>query len=139
MRYYTIIVASLSMVTMVSVAEVNNQQSCDHGEHHHYYKDHLAQEWGMDHDQGHHDMDKLLNLTDAQKKNVVVDLSGVDIMNSSGLGMLIKGASTMKNAGGGLKIARASEKILELIKITKLTGILPTYNTVAEAAASFKK
>ncbi len=83
--------------------------------------------------------DKLVELTDAQKKNVVVDLSGVDIMNSSGLGMLIKGASTMKNAGGGLKIAKASEKILELIKITKLTGILPTYNTVAEAASSFKK
>lgn len=83
--------------------------------------------------------DKLIELTDAEQKHVVVDLSGVNIINSSGLGMLIKGASTMKNAGGGLKIARASEKILELIKITKLTAILQTYNTVAEAAASFKK
>ena len=83
--------------------------------------------------------DKLVELTDADKKYVVVDLSGVDIINSSGLGMLIKGASTMKNAGGGLKLAGASEKILELIKITKLTGVLPTHKTVAEAAASFKK
>ena len=52
--------------------------------------------------------------------------------------MLIKGASTMKGSGGGLKIAKASNKILELIKITKLTGILATHKTVADAAASFK-
>ncbi len=83
--------------------------------------------------------DKLVELTDLKKKNVIIDLGGVDIINSSGLGMLIKGASTMKNAGGGLRIAKASEKILDLIKITKLTAILPTHSTVAEAAASFKK
>ena len=83
--------------------------------------------------------DKLVELIDAKKKHVVVDLSGVDIINSSGLGMLIKGASTMKNAGGALRIAKASDKILELIKITRLTGILQTFKTVAEAAESFKK
>lgn len=83
--------------------------------------------------------DKLVELTDAKKKHVVIDLGGVDIINSSGLGMLIKSASTMKGAGGGMKIAKASDKILELIRITKLTGILETYTTVADAAASFKK
>ncbi|MEO8166621.1 MAG: STAS domain-containing protein [bacterium] len=83
--------------------------------------------------------DKLVEFAEAEKKHVIVDLGGVNIINSSGLGMLIKGASTMKSAGGGLKIACASEKILELIKITKLAGVLHTYSTVAEAAASFKK
>jgi anti-sigma B factor antagonist len=83
--------------------------------------------------------DKLVELVGAKKKYVVIDLRGVTIMNSSGLGMLIKGASTMKNAGGGLKIAGASPKILDLIKITKLTRVLETYDTVREAAASFKK
>ena len=83
--------------------------------------------------------DKLVELIEAKKKHVVVDLSSVAIINSSGLGMLIKGASTMKGAGGGLKIAKASDKILELIKITKLTGVLETHKSVAEAASSFKK
>jgi len=83
--------------------------------------------------------DKLVELIGAKKKHVVVDIAGVGIINSSGLGMLIKSASTMRGAGGGMKIAGASEKILELIKITKLTGVLETHPTVADAASSFKK
>ncbi len=83
--------------------------------------------------------DKLVELIGAKKKNVVLDLGGVGIINSSGLGMLIKGASTVKSAGGELKIAKASDKILELIKVTRLTGILDTHKTVADAAKSFKK
>jgi anti-sigma B factor antagonist len=83
--------------------------------------------------------DKLMELVDEKKKHIVLDISGVNIINSSGLGMLIKGASTMKGAGGGLKIAKASDKILELIKVTRLTGILDTHKSVADAAKSFKK
>jgi anti-sigma B factor antagonist len=83
--------------------------------------------------------DKIIELIDAKKKHVVIDLGGVSIINSSGLGMLIKGASTLKGSGGGLKIASASAKILDLIRITKLTGVLETYDSVADAAASFKK
>lgn len=83
--------------------------------------------------------DKLVELIEGRKKYVVVDLHGVSVINSSGLGMLIKGVSTMRDAGGDLKIANASNKILELIKITKLTGVLDTYRSVSEAAAAFKK
>ncbi len=83
--------------------------------------------------------DKLVGLVGEKKHHVVIDISGVNIINSSGLGMLIKGASTMKSAGGGLKIANASEKILDLIKVTRLTGVLETFASVAEAAKSFRK
>ncbi len=83
--------------------------------------------------------DKLVELIDAKATRVVLDLRGVSIINSSGLGMLIKGASTLKEAGGALTLAGASEKILELIRITKLTGVLQTYRTVADAVASFTK
>lgn len=75
----------------------------------------------------------------AGKKNVVLDLEGVEFMNSSGLGMLIGGASTLKNAGGKLKLAHASEKILGLIKITKLTPVFEHFTTVSAAVESFKK
>jgi anti-sigma B factor antagonist len=70
-------------------------------------------------------------------RRVVVDLHEVQFMNSSGLGILIGGASTMKNAGGGLAIAGASEKILALITITRLGKVLATYPTVDAAVASF--
>jgi anti-sigma B factor antagonist len=71
------------------------------------------------------------------KKRIVLDLSAVEFMNSSGLGMLIGGASTLKNAGGRLKLAGASEKILNLIKITKLSPVFEQYDSVKAAVASF--
>jgi len=79
------------------------------------------------------------DLLAAGKKNVVLDLESVEFMNSSGLGMLIGGASTLKNAGGKLKLAHASEKILTLIKITKLTPVFEHYDSVSAAVESFKK
>ncbi len=75
----------------------------------------------------------------AGKKNIVLDLEGVEFVNSSGLGMLIGGASTLKNAGGKLKLAHASEKIRTLIKITKLTPVFEHYDSVNAAVESFKK
>lgn len=81
---------------------------------------------------------KLHELMSAGKKLVVLDLAGVDIMNSSGLGMLIGSASTLKNAGGSLKLACASEKILALIKITKLSTLFEHFDSVKAAVASFK-
>ena len=82
---------------------------------------------------------KLHELVDDGKKQVVVDLAHVEFINSSGLGLLIGGASLMKSAGGGLKLAGVSEKILALIKIARLGPVFETFATVQEAAASFKK
>jgi anti-sigma B factor antagonist len=82
---------------------------------------------------------QLHELMSANKKQVVLDLAGVEFMNSSGLGMLIGGASTLKNAGGKLKLANASEKILSLIKITKLLPVFEHYDSVKAAVESFKK
>lgn len=82
---------------------------------------------------------QLHELLGAGKKHVVLDLAGVEFMNSSGLGMLIGGASTVKNAGGRLKLAHASEKILNLIKITKLSPVFEHYDSIQAAVVSFKK
>jgi anti-sigma B factor antagonist len=74
---------------------------------------------------------------DQDKKHVVVDLSGVKFMNSSGLGMLISGFTTMKNGGGYLKLANATDKINSLLVITKLITIFENYDSVDEAVKSF--
>jgi anti-sigma B factor antagonist len=82
---------------------------------------------------------KLHELVEAGKRYVVLDLAGVQLMNSSGLGLLIGSVSALKNAGGALKIANASRKIQTLIAITKLSGVLESYPSVESAVASFKK
>ncbi len=81
---------------------------------------------------------KLLHgFLDEDKKNVVVDLSSVKFMNSSGLGMLISGFTTMKNGNGSLKLANATDKINSLLVITKLITIFENFSSVDEAVKSF--
>jgi len=81
--------------------------------------------------------DMLHKFLDEGKKNVVIDLAGVKFMNSSGLGMLISGFTTIKNGGGALKLANATEKINSLLVITKLITIFENFDSVEEAVKSF--
>ena len=82
--------------------------------------------------------DTLHKLTEKRKRKVVVDLSRIQSMNSSGLSMLITGLTTMKNAGGDLKIAAASKKIADLLVMTKLSTYFELHPTVKKAIASFQ-
>ncbi len=79
----------------------------------------------------------LRKLLDEGKKNLIVDLGETLFMNSSGLGMLIAGYTTVKNAGGNLKLANATEKIQSLLVITKLVSVFENFNSVDEAVKSF--
>ena len=83
--------------------------------------------------------DLLHGLLDEEKKNVVIDLASVKFMNSSGLGMLISGFTTMKNGGGFLKLANATDKINSLLVITKLITIFEHFDSVDGAVESFGK
>jgi anti-sigma B factor antagonist len=69
---------------------------------------------------------------------VIIDLGEVEWMNSSGLGLLISGFTTLRNAGGEMKLARVTDKIESLLVITKLNSVFETHNDVAAALASFK-
>lgn len=81
---------------------------------------------------------KLHELIESDKKNVVVDLHKVKFMNSSGLGMLIGGLTTMRNAGGDLRIANATDKIESLLIITKLITVFKHYKSLDEAVQSYE-
>ncbi len=84
------------------------------------------------------ELNELLHkLLDSNKKNVIIDLADVKFMNSSGLGMLISAFTTMKNGGGNLKLANATEKIQSLLLITKLITIFENFDSVDEAVKSF--
>ncbi|MBN2008497.1 STAS domain-containing protein [candidate division KSB1 bacterium] len=81
--------------------------------------------------------EKLHSLIDENKSKVVADLAKVSWMNSSGLGILIGGLTTMRNNDGDLKLANVTDKIQSLLMITKLITVFETYNSAEEAAASF--
>jgi anti-sigma B factor antagonist len=81
--------------------------------------------------------DELKSHLDEGVKKVVIDLGKVDWMNSSGLGILIGGLTTVKNAGGEMKLARVTDKIKSLLMITKLVQVFDSHETVESAIASF--
>ncbi len=81
--------------------------------------------------------DLLHKLIDEGKNKVVLDLSKVDWMNSSGLGILISGLTTVRRAGGELRLAQVTDKIQSLLTITKLITIFKAYDSVEEAIQSF--
>jgi anti-sigma B factor antagonist len=82
--------------------------------------------------------EKLHECIELDKKRIVIDLSGVDWMNSTGLGILISSYTTLRNNGGMLKLANVTDKIQSLLTITKLVTVFEAYDSVDDAIASFE-
>jgi anti-sigma B factor antagonist len=81
--------------------------------------------------------EKVRELLGQKKIHLVIDLSGVAWINSSGLGMLMGCLTSIKNAGGELRITGVTEKVKNLFVITKLITLFDTHETIDEAVASF--
>ena len=82
--------------------------------------------------------DKLHELIEAKKTKIVANLKGVNWMNSSGLGILIGGLTTMRNSGGDLKLANITDRIQSLLMITKLLTVFESFDTTDQAIESFR-
>lgn len=83
--------------------------------------------------------DKLHELIEKGKTKIIADLGNVNWMNSSGLGILIGGLTTMRNNGGDLKLANVTDRIQSLLMITKLLTVFDAHDTLDKAVASFQK
>lgn len=83
--------------------------------------------------------EKLHELIEQGKTNIVVNLSKVKFMNSSGLGMLIGALTTMRKSGGDLRIANATDKIESLLVITKLITVFKHYKSLDAAIKSYEE
>ena len=81
---------------------------------------------------------ELHDLIENGKTNVVVDLSNVKFMNSSGLGILIGGLTTMRNAEGDLKICGAIESVKSMLMVSQLLKVFDHYDALDDALAAYK-
>jgi anti-sigma B factor antagonist len=69
------------------------------------------------------------------KHDLVVDLTKVEFLDSTGLGALIGAHRRAIEQGGGVRLAVGEGAILRLLAITGLIGVFPTYATLSEALA----
>jgi len=80
---------------------------------------------------------KINQLIDEGKLRIVIDLAEVEWMNSSGLGILIDAVTVLKNNSGALRLANVSDRIKNLLKITKLNTVFDLRDSIDEALGSF--
>ncbi|MFQ5823777.1 MAG: STAS domain-containing protein [bacterium] len=79
----------------------------------------------------------IYKLIDQGITKVVADLSDVKRMNSSGLGILISGLTSLRNRNGNLKLAAVNDTMEGILIMTKLNTIFDNFQTAEGAAQSF--
>lgn len=67
------------------------------------------------------------------KPRVVLDLAGVSFVDSSGLGAIVGGLKSARQAGGDLRIAAAGEQVRTVLDLTNLDRVLRPHDTVEDA------
>ena len=77
-------------------------------------------------------------LIEQENKKILLNLGGVKNIDSSGIGELIANYTTISRDGGQLKLLNLTEKIRDLLVITKLLTVFDAYDDEAEALNSFK-
>ena len=77
------------------------------------------------------------NSLNAGKKNILLDMSGVTTIDSSGIGELVGSYTTVTNRGGKLKLLHLPAKLNELLHVTQLITVFEVYDSEADALKSF--
>lgn len=81
--------------------------------------------------------EKIRELMDKGKKHIVLNLAGVDFIDSSGLGELVRTHASVRSHGGQLKVANPSKHVHDLLKMTKIDRVLDIEQDEASALNSF--
>jgi anti-sigma B factor antagonist len=81
--------------------------------------------------------DAIRNLTAAGKKKLLLNLAGVSYIDSSGIGELIANYTTVSRQGGQLKLLKLTDRVQNLLVITKLLTVFDAYDDEAEALQTF--
>ena len=82
--------------------------------------------------------DSVRKLADGGKTKVLLNLAGVKYIDSSGIGELIANYTTISRQGGQLKLLNLTDRIQNLLVITKLLTVFDSYDNESEALKSFQ-
>jgi anti-sigma B factor antagonist len=75
----------------------------------------------------------------AENNRIVLNLADVSYIDSGGLGTLVALHTTAQNAGGAIKLANLTNRVDDLLQVTKLLTVFDVYKSEAGAVDSFRK
>jgi anti-sigma B factor antagonist len=81
--------------------------------------------------------DVLRELITQGDKKILLNLSDVSYIDSSGIGELVSGFTSVSNAGGTLKLLGLTKRVKDLLQITKLYTVFDVHEEEAHAIRSF--
>jgi anti-sigma B factor antagonist len=81
--------------------------------------------------------DKVSHLTAEGKRNIVLELSGVDFIDSTGLGALVICATSLRKLGGNVKLVNLNRRNIELLVMTKLATVFEIFTDEQDAISSY--
>ena len=81
--------------------------------------------------------DALRDLVGKNQKKVLLNLGEVSYIDSSGIGELVSGFTTVTNSGGSLKLLNLNKRVKDLLQITKLYTVFDVHEDEAGAIRSF--
>ena len=82
--------------------------------------------------------DVIKDLLSKGNKKILLNLAEINFIDSSGIGVLVSGFSTVRGQGGELKLVNLSKRIRDLLQITKLYSLFDVKDDEAAAVASFR-
>jgi anti-sigma B factor antagonist len=77
-------------------------------------------------------------LVENGKKRILLNLQGVEYVDSGGLGELVRTHTTLQKEGGQLKMANVNQRVQELLKVTSLHKVFDVHKDEASAVQSFE-
>jgi len=77
------------------------------------------------------------HLLERGRTNLLIDLSAVGFLDSSGLGSLVRALTTSQNEGGSTKLVGVGPQVRKLLEMTKLDSVFEMYDNLESAASSF--
>lgn len=80
--------------------------------------------------------EQLVDLVAAGSHQLIIDLEGVEFLDSTGLGVLVGGLKRVRAHDGSLQLVCTQDRILKIFRITGLTKVFPIHATVEEALAT---
>lgn len=80
---------------------------------------------------------KIDELIERKETKLLLNLANVPYMDSGGLGEIVRSYTTVRRAGGELKLLNATKRISDLLTITKLITVFEIYEVEGEAVKSF--
>lgn len=80
--------------------------------------------------------EQLVELVNDGSYHLVVDMEGVDFLDSTGLGVLVGGLKRVRAHEGSLRLVCTQERILKIFRITGLTKVFPIHSSVEDAVNS---